>query len=202
MSGNEEVKRKAAELLEEGGIFAFGLSEQAHGADLYSTEMILVPQDGRHVSGASGDKYYIGNANEAALVSVFGKVADADGTVPSDHKSSEYVFFVVDPRHEKYELHQERLQLTELRRPLRARTTTRSPRPRSSPRHARPGTPSLNTVNVGKFNLGWASIGICTHAFYEAIDHAADRRLFDHAVTDFPAHPPVLHRRLLPTAWR
>jgi len=39
---------------------------------------------------------------------------------------------------------------------------------------------------VGKFNLGWASIGICTHAFYEAIDHASSRRLFNHSVTDFP----------------
>jgi acyl-CoA dehydrogenase len=28
---------------------------------------------------------------------------------------------------------------------------------------------ALNTVNVGKFNQGCASIGICTHAFYEAI---------------------------------
>ena len=28
---------------------------------------------------------------------------------------------------------------------------------------------ALNTVNIGKYNLGWASIGICTHALYEAI---------------------------------
>jgi acyl-CoA dehydrogenase len=41
-------------------------------------------------------------------------------------------------------------------------------------------------VNVGKFNLGWASIGICTHSFYEAITHAANRHLFGSAVTDFP----------------
>jgi acyl-CoA dehydrogenase len=39
---------------------------------------------------------------------------------------------------------------------------------------------------VGKFNLGWASIGICTHAFYEAIRHAANRRLYNMSVTDFP----------------
>ncbi len=45
---------------------------------------------------------------------------------------------------------------------------------------------ALNTVNVGKFNLGWASIGICTHAFYEAIDHAANRVLYGKHVTDFP----------------
>ena len=45
---------------------------------------------------------------------------------------------------------------------------------------------ALNTVNVGKYNLGWASIGICTHAMYEAIRHAANRRLYGMAVTDFP----------------
>ena len=45
---------------------------------------------------------------------------------------------------------------------------------------------ALNTVNVGKYNLGWASIGMCTHAFYEAINHAANRRLYGMHVTDFP----------------
>ncbi len=45
---------------------------------------------------------------------------------------------------------------------------------------------SLNTINVGKFNLGWASIGICSHAFYEAITHAAHRNLYGKYVTDFP----------------
>jgi acyl-CoA dehydrogenase len=92
MSANEEVKRKTARFLKEGGIFAFGLSEKEHGADLYSSDMTLSPrEDGTFL--ARGEKYYIGNANEAALVSVFGKVADSD----------DYVFFVVDPRHEKYE---------------------------------------------------------------------------------------------------
>jgi acyl-CoA dehydrogenase len=44
---------------------------------------------------------------------------------------------------------------------------------------------ALNTVNVGKFNLGWATIGICTHAYYEAIEHASHRYLYKHYVTDF-----------------
>jgi acyl-CoA dehydrogenase len=38
---------------------------------------------------------------------------------------------------------------------------------------------------VGKFNLGWATIGICTHAFYEAINHASHRILYGKAVTEF-----------------
>jgi acyl-CoA dehydrogenase len=45
---------------------------------------------------------------------------------------------------------------------------------------------ALNTVNVGKYNLGWAIIGICTHAFCEAINHAANRNLYKRKVTDFP----------------
>ncbi|HOM29718.1 MAG TPA: acyl-CoA dehydrogenase family protein, partial [Deltaproteobacteria bacterium] len=64
MSPNEKAKRKAAKLLREGAIFAFGLSERAHGADIYSTETALTPKgDGTYV--ANGEKYYIGNGNEA-----------------------------------------------------------------------------------------------------------------------------------------
>ena len=82
MSRNPAIREKTAGLLEAGGIFAFGLSEKAHGADLYSSEMALTPLgNGRYV--ADGGKYYIGNANEAALVSTFGKNSETD----------EYVFF-------------------------------------------------------------------------------------------------------------
>ena len=174
MGKNEAVKKRAAAHLKSGGIFAFGLSEQGHGADIYSTEMTLHPQpDGTWL--ARGEKYYIGNGNEAALVSVFGKIAGSD----------DYVFFVVDPKHEQYEcvdnvcnsqnyvahfaLHDYPITGGEILQTGRDAWDM-----------------SLNTVNVGKYNLGWASIGICTHAFYEAIDHASDRHLFDHAVTDFP----------------
>ena len=55
---------------------------------------------------------------------------------------------------------------------------------------------ALNTVNVGKFNLGFASIGICEHAFYEAITHADDRVLYGKRVTDFPHVRQMFDRRL------
>ncbi|MHB8896205.1 MAG: acyl-CoA dehydrogenase, partial [Candidatus Geothermincolia bacterium] len=83
MGQNEGVKKETARLLLDGGIFAFGLSEKEHGADLYSTEMALKPLgEGRYE--ANGRKYYIGNANEAALTSTFGKLTD----------TGDYVFFV------------------------------------------------------------------------------------------------------------
>jgi len=96
MGNNEKVKEKTARLLEDGGIFAFGLSEKAHGADLYSSEMALTPlSEGQYV--ADGGKYYIGNANMAAnmaaLVSTFAK----------NSETGDYVFFVVETDHENYE---------------------------------------------------------------------------------------------------
>ncbi|HNT90057.1 MAG TPA: acyl-CoA dehydrogenase family protein, partial [Candidatus Hydrogenedentes bacterium] len=72
MAENEALKRRAAKLIHEGAIFAFGLSEKEHGADVYSTEMRLDP-DGENGYKANGSKYYIGNGNEAEMVSVFGK---------------------------------------------------------------------------------------------------------------------------------
>ena len=41
-------------------------------------------------------------------------------------------------------------------------------------------------MNVGKFNLCSGSIGMCEHAFYEAITHANNRILYGNPVTDFP----------------
>jgi len=174
MSSNEGIKREAAKALSEGGIFAFGLSERAHGADVYSTEMTLTPKGpGKYV--ANGEKYYIGNGNEAAMVSTFGKIA---GT-------GEYAFFVANFKRPEYE--------------LRKNVCDSQNYVANYALHDYPVTDAeilvrgeealhtaLNTVNVGKYNLGWASIGICTHAFYEAINHAANRVLYGMHVTDFP----------------
>ncbi|MFZ5573242.1 MAG: acyl-CoA dehydrogenase family protein [Thermodesulfobacteriota bacterium] len=174
MGNNEEVKKKTAKLLEEGGIFAFGLSEKAHGADLYSSEMALTPLgEGKYV--ADGGKYYIGNANKAAIVSTFGK----------DTETDEYVFFAVDSQHEKFELVKNVVnsQNYVAEYALHAYPITEGD---ILSRGQDAWDSSLNTINVGKYNLGWASIGICTHAFYEAINHAANRNLYGKWVTDFP----------------
>jgi acyl-CoA dehydrogenase len=181
MSKNEKVKKKAAQLLKEGGIFGLGLSEKEHGADLYSTEMLLKVL-GNGNFAAKGSKYYIGNGNKASLVSIFAKT---DEPIGSEDKHSKFVFFVVDSQHEKYEC---------VRNLVTAQSYVAEFRLNNYPiteadilskgREAWDCT--LNTVNIGKYNLGWASIGICTHAFYEAISHAANRNLYGRHVTDFP----------------
>jgi alkylation response protein AidB-like acyl-CoA dehydrogenase len=175
-SDNAAAKQRAAKLLDEGSIFAFGLSEQQHGADIYSTDMVLTPEgDGFRASGA---KYYIGNGNLAGMVSVFGRRADVDGP-------EGYVFFAADSQHADYKLikntvnSQSYVSNFELENyPVRAEDVL----------HTGPAAfdAALNTVNVGKFNLGFASIGICEHALYEAITHADARVLYGMTVTDFP----------------
>jgi len=174
MSPNEALKKKAAQLLREGEVFAFGLSEREHGADIYSTGMSLTPQsDGTYL--ANGEKYYIGNGNVAPMVSTFGKFAD----------TGEYVFFAADYRHRNYNLIK---NVTDSQSYVANFALKDYPITDVDILHRGQGAwdAALNTVNIGKYNLGWASIGICTHAFYEAIHHAANRRLYGMAVTDFP----------------
>ncbi len=178
MGENEELKTRTADLLRAGGIFAFGLSEKEHGADIYSSEMALTPTgDGTYV--ANGSKYYIGNGNEAALVSVFGRVTNDDPAA-----ETEYVFFVVESKHEAYEL-----EKNTVHSPMYVSAFTLHDYPITDAdivvRGPEAWNVALNTINVCKYNLGWASIGICTHAFYEAIDHAGHRTLYGGLVTDF-----------------
>ncbi|GAA0690486.1 acyl-CoA dehydrogenase [Kitasatospora atroaurantiaca] len=176
-SENEAVRARAARLLTEGHVMAFGLSERTHGADIYSTDMILTP-DGEGGFTASGSKYYIGNGNVAGLVSVFGRRSDVEGP-------EGYVFFAADSRHEAYHLVKNvvnsQMYVSEFRLdeyPVRAEDVLHTGKAAFDA--------ALNTVNVGKFNLCTASIGICEHAMYEAVTHAHNRVLYGKKVTDFP----------------
>ncbi|MFZ0832508.1 MAG: acyl-CoA dehydrogenase family protein [Mycobacterium sp.] len=178
-SDNIKAKERAAEQLEAGGVMAFGLSEREHGADIYNTDMVLDPvgEDGVAFR-ASGEKYYIGNGNVAGMVSVFSRRSDVDGP-------DGYVWFVADSGHDAYELignvvhgqmYVSNFRLNDY--PVREEDILCTGPDAFSV--------ALNTVNVGKFNLCTASIGMCEHAFYEAITHANNRILYGNPVTDFP----------------
>ncbi len=173
LGSNAEAKQKAAKHLKEGAIFAFGLSEKEHGADIYSSDMMLYP-NGDGTYRANGDKYYIGNGNEAAMVSTFGKVAD----------SGDYVFFAVDSKHPKYECVKNVINNQDYvaEYALHDYPITEAD---ILEKGQKAWDDMLNTINICKFNLGWGSIGICEHAFYESLNHAAHRKLFGSMVTDF-----------------
>ncbi|MFD4741462.1 acyl-CoA dehydrogenase family protein [Streptomyces virginiae] len=180
-SDNADARDRAAQLLAEGEVFAFGLSEKTHGADIYSTDMLLRPYvDASGAAGfrASGSKYYIGNGNAAGLVSVFGRRTDIEGP-------DGYVFFAADSRHPAYNLVKNVVDsskyVSEFRLddyPVRAEDVLHTGKAAFDA--------ALNTVNVGKFNLCTASIGICEHAMYEAVTHAHNRVLYGRPVTAFP----------------
>ena len=111
---------------------------------------------------------------------MFGKFADDD----PDHPG-EYVFFLADTQHPGYELVKNtvaaQMYVAEFvlhDYPVRTDDLLHVGRPAWDA--------ALATVNVGKVNLGWGSIGIAEHAFYEAVAHANNRILYGRRVTTFP----------------
>ena len=171
---NEPLKQRTAKFLQDGAVFAFGLSERDHGADIYSSQMRLTEKGNGRYFG-DGRKYYIGNGNEAAITAMFGKMAGTD----------DYVFFATDSKHPAYTCikntvnEQNYVAELEIRNyPITdADIMERGPKAWDN---------MLNTINVCKFNLGFGALGLATHAFYEALDHAGNRLLYGKPVTDFP----------------
>lgn len=175
MGSNQGAKEETEGLLKQGRLFAFGMSEKDHGADLYSNQMKLHEQeDGSYL--ASGEKYYIGNANEAAFVTVFGRVAETE----------EFVFFKVDPSHPNYIL-KKKIHTSGVRSAYVGEfALTDYPIKQDDilSQNKESWDSALSTINIGKFQLGFASVGICEHAFYEALDHATERVLYGNKVTE------------------
>ena len=159
-SENAPARARAAAALTGGSVGAFGLSEKAHGADVYSSDMVLAP-DGSGGYTASGSKYYIGNGNCANIVSVFGRVAGIDGP-------DQYVFFYADSAHPAYrvvkntvpsQMFVAEFELTDY--PVAAADILHT--------GAEAFSAALNTVNIGKFNLCFGGIGMTTHTLRSSV---------------------------------
>lgn len=176
-SGNSEARARAAAQLAAGGVAAFGLSEKEHGADVYSTDMVLTPDGGRGYL-ATGSKYYIGNGNCANTVSVFGRVDGIDGP-------DQYVFFYADSDHPKFHVIKNVVPAQMYVAEFALEDYPVAP---TDILHTGEDafSAALNTVNIGKFNLCFGGIGMSTHALYETITHAHNRILFGNPVTAFP----------------
>jgi acyl-CoA dehydrogenase len=176
-SGNDVARKRAADALDAGGVAAFGLSEKDHGADIYSSDLVLTP-DGSGGYLANGSKYYIGNGNCAGTVSVFGRIDGVEG-------QDQYVFFYADSNHPNYHVVKNivpsQMYVAEFRLedyPVHAEDLLHT--------GADAFSAALNTVNIGKFNLCFGGIGMATHTLYEGITHAHNRILYGNPVTDFP----------------
>ena len=177
MSDNEFQKQELAQQLKDGHVFAFGMSEKEHGADLYSNEVHLEEKgDGTYV--ANGDKYYIGNAHIASKVSTMGK----------NLTTGEYCNWVVDSRHRNYKY------IKDIDAPgigqCRVGEYDLVEYPITEKDILKTGDEAfadgLSSVNIGKFQLGFSASGIAAHALYEAVTHSNRRIIYGKPVTEFP----------------
>lgn len=187
ISANEHQKRELAQQLKEGHVFAFGMSERSHGADLYSNEASIMPVGGGEYI-ANGEKYYIGNSSRAPKITVMGKNA----------KTGEFVFWVVDSRnrHCKYCGDIEVVgmftgqlgQFEMIEYPLTDADILETGQAAFEM--------GLATINIGKTQTSTKSVGMAAHMLYEALNHAHNRYLYGKRVTDMPHI-----RRALLEAW-
>lgn len=176
MGDSEVQKVELAKQLKEGHIFAFGMSEKAPGADLYSMTSNIRPTENGYI--ANGNKYYIGNAHIAPKITTLGKNVD----------TGEWAYWVVDSRHPNYRYDKE-IETPSISL-ARVGEYSMIEYPLTEDDIVSTGDKAfadgLATVNIGKFQLGFAASGIATHAFYEAITHSNNRVLYGRKVTDFP----------------
>jgi len=173
-SDNAAARARAAAALDAGGVGAFGLSEREHGADIYSSDMVLTP-NGDGTYRANGGKYYIGNGNCARTVSVFARIDGIEGP-------DQYVFFYADSTHPNYHLVQNVVPSQNYVSEFRLDDYPVWPDDILHTGEAA-FSAALNTVNVGKFNLCFGAIGLATHGFYASIAHAHNRVLYGKPVT-------------------
>jgi acyl-CoA dehydrogenase len=180
------LKKEAIAKLESGGLFAFGVSEKAHGADLFANEFMVTPSAaGEWV--ANGGKYYIGNSNAACIITILGKKgssATADAT-----KRAPFIFFALRPAHAPAFQNLKKIRTLGIRPAFVGEfEVVGHPFPTedivSEGREAWDSV--FATVNFGKYFLGFGAVGICERAFAEAIVHMRNRTLYGKPITEMP----------------
>jgi acyl-CoA dehydrogenase len=195
MSANEALKKEAIAKLEAGGLFAFAVSEKAHGSDLFANEFTVKPtaEPGESEAPphagwrADGAKHYIGNADTACLISVMAKKADPKSAGTS--KRSPFVFFALRPQEAPAFGNVRKIRTLGVRTAFVGSFEVKD--------HVFPESDIIcqgrsawdavrATINFGKFFLGFGAVGICEHALAEAVAHLRRRVLFGKPVTAMP----------------
>jgi len=203
-SDNEALKREAVAKLEAGGLFAFAVSEKGHGSDLLGNEFTVADAGPGRLS-AHGSKYYIGNANAAGMISVLAKKARKHGDGGS--RRVPLLFFVLrqginDGRGAEAGASTSTTTgaAPAIRRLRKIRTSGiraayvadfdvegyEFPETDIVCRGRDAWEAVFATVNLGKFFLGFGSIGMCEHAFDEARSHTRGRILYGKPVAEMP----------------
>ena len=180
---NETLKKQAVAILEAGGLLAFGVSEKHHGSDLFGNEFTakLIGAD-RYV--ANGSKYYIGNSQIASMIAVLARMEDA-GT----NRRSPFALFALQPIGSQHVTQVKKIRTSGVRAAYVGEFNVKNYEFGTGDMIAE-GRGAWNAVfsavTMGKFFLGFGSIGICEHALAEAIDHLTMRKLYGNRVIDLP----------------
>jgi acyl-CoA dehydrogenase len=184
MGANPALKQEAVAVLESGGLLAFGVSEQSHGADLLANEFTLQRnRPGRLL--ANGKKYYIGNANAAAMISILARMDDER----SRGKRAPPVLFALRPKQSNGLGPARKIQTFGIRAAFVGEFEVKShelPESDLIAEGRQAWDSVLGTVTLGKFFLGFGSIGICERAIGEAIAHLTTRILYSKPAIDMP----------------
>ncbi|MBI1827662.1 MAG: acyl-CoA dehydrogenase, partial [Planctomycetes bacterium] len=184
MSSNEKLKKEAIARLEDGALFAFGVSEQAHGSDLFANEFaVRKTPDGWTADGA---KFYIGNANAAFIISILAKKVEA-ASAGNPAKRAPFVLFALRPRESSAFQNVQKIRTLGIRSAFVGGFEVRDHKFSdadviSTGRDAWDAV--LGTVNLGKYFLGFGATGICAHALTEAVDHLQKRILYGKSVVE------------------
>lgn len=185
MGSNADLKREAVAALEAGELLAFGVSEKDHGSDLLGNEFIVTETaPGQFV--ADGRKYYIGNANRAAIISI---LARKDSARSGRSTRSPFVLFALRPGQSPGYRSIRKIRTLGVRAAFVGEFEVRD-HPLSAGDVIAEGRDAwdavLGTVTLGKFFLGFGSLGICEHALEEATAHLRDRMLYRKPALEMP----------------
>ena len=185
MSANEELKKEAVKRLEDGAMFAFGLSEKGHGSDIYSSEMIIKKTPEGYI--ANGSKYYIGNANCAQIISVLS--VDKSTEITGPVTKEKFTFFALRPNETKSFGDLKKIETMGVKTAFVGGFSLKDHHLTEQDIIAKGDgawDAVFGTVNLGKFFLGFGSVGICEHAMTEAYAHVSTRILFGKSVFEMP----------------
>lgn len=185
MGSNAALKREAVAALEQGGLFAFGVSEKDHGSDLLANEFtVATVGPGKYF--ANGGKYYIGNANSAAMISILAR--KVDGTSNRARRALP-VLFALRPAQSKAFGNVRKIPTLGIRAAFVGEFQVKDHELTDADVIAEGRSAweaVLGTVTLGKFFLGFGSIGICERAFEEATAHLSRRVLYAKPIIGMP----------------
>jgi acyl-CoA dehydrogenase len=192
MGSNSALKREAVAALEAGGLLAFGVSEKGHGSDLLGNEFTVSSGGGDLAADgggfvANGTKYYIGNANCASMIAILARKGSPRGDGHS--RRAPFVLFALRPSESAGFQGARKIRTLGVRAAFVGEFEVKNHEfsQRDVAAEGRQAWDAVfGTVALGKFFLGFGSIGICEHALEEAAEHLGGRWLYGKPAIQMP----------------